>query len=42
MFESSTIKKTGFKAPVSLIEALERTITYEFIDKTMDQVFYTE
>jgi nucleoside-diphosphate-sugar epimerase len=42
LFDSSTIKKTGFKAPVSLIEGLERTIRYEFIDKIADQVFYTE
>jgi nucleoside-diphosphate-sugar epimerase len=42
MFDSSTIEKTGFKAPVSLIEGLERTIRYEFIDKISDQVFYTE
>ncbi|GHV72343.1 epimerase [Spirochaetia bacterium] len=42
MFESSNIKKTDFKAPVSLIEGLERTIKYEFINKVNDQVFYTE
>jgi nucleoside-diphosphate-sugar epimerase len=42
MFDSATIKKTGFKTPVSLIEGLERTIKYEFIDKIADQVFYSE
>jgi hypothetical protein len=42
MFEAVNIKKTDFKAPVSLIEGLERTIQYEFIDKTHGQVFYTE
>ncbi|MDR1903165.1 MAG: NAD-dependent epimerase/dehydratase family protein [Treponema sp.] len=42
MFESANIKTTGFKAPVSLIEGLERTVKYEFINKIADQVFYTE
>jgi nucleoside-diphosphate-sugar epimerase len=42
MFETANIKKTGFKAPVSLIDGLARTIRYEFIDRTEDQVFYTE
>jgi nucleoside-diphosphate-sugar epimerase len=42
MFEAANIKQTDFKAPVSLIEGLERTIQYEFIDKTHGQVFYTE
>jgi hypothetical protein len=42
MFEAANIKKTGFKAPVGLVEGLERTIRYEFIDKTHGQVFYTE
>jgi nucleoside-diphosphate-sugar epimerase len=42
MFESANIKKTNFKAPVSLVEGLERTIKYEFIDKINEQVFYTE
>jgi hypothetical protein len=42
LFDSITIKTTGFKAPVSLIEGLERTVKYEFIDKIGDQVFYTE
>ncbi|GHV66307.1 epimerase [Spirochaetia bacterium] len=42
MFEASNIKKTDFKAPVSLVEGLERTIKYEFINKVTDQVFYTE
>jgi hypothetical protein len=42
MFDSVNIKTTGFKAPVRLVEGLERTITYEFINKTVHQVFYTE
>jgi nucleoside-diphosphate-sugar epimerase len=42
MFETTNIKQTTFKAPVSLTEGLEKTISYEFIDKTDDQVFYTE
>jgi len=42
MFEAVNIKHTKFKAPVSLVEGLERTIRYEFIDKIDGQVFYTE
>jgi nucleoside-diphosphate-sugar epimerase len=42
MFDSASIKTTGFKAPVSLVEGLDRTIKYEFIDKISDLVFYTE
>jgi nucleoside-diphosphate-sugar epimerase len=42
MFESSNITKTNFKAPVTIIEGLERTIKYEFIDKVDDQIFFTE
>jgi nucleoside-diphosphate-sugar epimerase len=42
MFDSSSIKTTGFVAPVSLLEGLKRTVKYEFIDKITDQVFYTE
>jgi nucleoside-diphosphate-sugar epimerase len=42
MFEAANIQKTNFKVPVSLIEGLERTIKYEFINKISDQVFYTE
>jgi nucleoside-diphosphate-sugar epimerase len=42
MFEAANIKQTDFKAPVSLVEGLTRTIKYEFIDKIDDQVFYTE
>jgi nucleoside-diphosphate-sugar epimerase len=42
MFETANIQKTDFKAPVSLVEGLERTIKYEFVDKVKDQVFYTE
>lgn len=42
MFDSANIKKTNFKAPVTLIDGLQNTITYEFINKINDQVFYTE
>jgi nucleoside-diphosphate-sugar epimerase len=42
MFDSSNIKTTGFKAPISLIQGLERTIIYEFVNQTVGQVFYTE
>jgi nucleoside-diphosphate-sugar epimerase len=42
VFESAKIKKTGFKAPVSLVDGLEKTIKYEFIDKEKSHVFYTE
>jgi nucleoside-diphosphate-sugar epimerase len=42
MFNSANIQATGFKPPVSLTEGLERTITYEFINRIADQVFYTE
>jgi nucleoside-diphosphate-sugar epimerase len=42
LFDSAAIKTTDFKAPVSLIEGLERTITYEFVNKIDDPVFYTE
>jgi nucleoside-diphosphate-sugar epimerase len=42
MFEAANMRKTEFQPPVSLTEGLERTITYEFIDQTAGQVFYTE
>jgi hypothetical protein len=42
MFESIVIKTTGFMAPVSLTQGLERTIIYEFINHIADQVFYAE
>jgi nucleoside-diphosphate-sugar epimerase len=42
MFEATNIKKTTFNAPVTLIEGLENTIKYEFIDKVESHVFYTE
>ncbi len=39
----STIHKTGFVSPISLQEAIERTVKYEFIeDHKKEQVFYTE
>jgi hypothetical protein len=42
MFDSVNIKTTDFKPPVPLIEGLEGTIKYEFINRVDDQVFYTE
>lgn len=42
MFNAEAIKKTQFKAPVSLTEGLEKTIRYEFIDKTDGHLFFTE
>jgi nucleoside-diphosphate-sugar epimerase len=42
MFESTNMKKTQFKTPVPLIKGLEWTIIYEFINKMVDHVFYTE
>ena len=43
MFATS-VEKTGFKAPVSLNDALKRTVEYEFLnnDKKDKNVFYTE
>ncbi len=39
----SAIDKTGFIAPVPLLEAIEKTVRYEFIeDHKSEQVFYTE
>jgi nucleoside-diphosphate-sugar epimerase len=39
----SAIDKTGFVAPVHLMEAIEKTVRYEFIeDHQSEQVFYTE
>jgi nucleoside-diphosphate-sugar epimerase len=39
----SAIDKTGFVAPVPLMEAIEKTVRYEFIeDHQSEQVFYTE
>jgi len=42
MFDAVNIRKTGFKAPVSLAEGLRKTIRYEFIDKIDAHAFYTE
>lgn len=39
----SAVTETGFVAPVHLIEAIERTVRYEFIeDHKNEQIFYTE
>jgi nucleoside-diphosphate-sugar epimerase len=42
VFEAANLKKTDFNPPAKLIEGLEKTIKYEFINKIDDQVFYTE
>jgi hypothetical protein len=42
MFESVNLRKMDFKAPVTLVEGLERTIKFEFIDKIVAHEFYTE
>jgi nucleoside-diphosphate-sugar epimerase len=42
MFESINLRTTDFKAPVTLVDGLERTIKFEFIDKIAAQEFYTE
>ena len=42
MFEAANIRGTDFKAPVSLIDGLRKTVWHEFIDKAQDHVFYTE
>jgi nucleoside-diphosphate-sugar epimerase len=40
---SSAVEKTGFIPPVSLYDAMEKTIRYEFLeDHKSDQVFYSE
>jgi nucleoside-diphosphate-sugar epimerase len=39
----SAISKTGFSPPVNLMDAIEKTVRYEFIeDHHGEQVFYTE
>lgn len=39
---NTSLAETGFVAPVDLIQAIEQTIKYEFVDKVTGQVFYTE
>ena len=41
MFDTS-IEESGFIRPVKLEDGLANTIKYEFVDKTQDEVFYTE
>ena len=42
-FSAEKINKTGFKRPFTLVEGLERTLKYEFIeDHSNDPVFITE
>jgi hypothetical protein len=39
----SAIESTGFISPVPLIEAIEKTVQFEFIeDHKNEQVFYSE
>lgn len=39
----SAINKTGFVPPIGLMDAIEKTVKYEFIeDHKIEQVFYTE
>jgi nucleoside-diphosphate-sugar epimerase len=42
MFDSVNLRKTNFKAPVTLTDGLEQTIKFEFINKIAAQEFYTE
>jgi hypothetical protein len=40
---ASSVKSTGFEAPVKLEDAIDRTLRYEFIeDNSEEQVFLTE
>ena len=42
-FDAKKVHSSGFKAPYTLEEALNRTINYEFVeDHSSDEVFYTE
>jgi hypothetical protein len=43
-FDSSKVHSSGFKAPFTLEEGLDRTLNYEFIQERSDddEVFYTE
>ena len=39
----SSIESSGFSAPIPLIEAIEKTVRFEFIeDHKIDQIFYSE
>lgn len=40
---SSSVSKSGFVAPVKLVEALEKTVCYEFVEKNENKtLFYSE
>ena len=43
-FDASKVHSSGFKAPFTLEEGLDRTLNYEFVQKRSDdeEVFYTE
>lgn len=42
MFNAENIKKTDFTPAVTLIEGLERTVRYEFLENHTDHLFYSE
>lgn len=42
MFSSSRIASTGFSAPASMADGLDRTVRYEFVEKHDEELFYTE
>jgi GlcNAc-P-P-Und epimerase len=39
---STSVLESGFKPPVEIGDALEKTIQYEFVDAIEEEVFYTE
>jgi len=39
---SSKVEESGFNSPVDLLTALNKTVTYEFIEKNHDEVFVSE
>jgi hypothetical protein len=43
-FDASKVHSTGFKAPFTLEEGLDRTLNYEFVQERSDddEVFYSE
>lgn len=43
-FDATKVHSSGFKAPYTLEEGLERTLNYEFLQERSDddEVFYTE
>lgn len=43
-FDATKVHSSGFKAPYTLVEGLDRTLSYEFVQERSedDEVFYTE